>query len=159
MLVPGAAAEISFEAFSNLPFIRRRIVLKKCTRSHNHPRRAVAALETVSLPETFLYWMELAIFSEALNGGQIGSVGLDGENGARFHRIAIHPDSAGATQARFAAHVRARQSEHVAQVMDQQQPGFDLVLVCRSVDFQGDQFFHRIPAFLSRAAKRNLKIK
>ena len=54
-------------------------------------------------------------------------VGLDGEHRAALHALAVEVDRAGAAVARVAADDRADLAEPFAQVVDQEQAGFDLV--------------------------------
>src|SRR4051812_29746342 len=54
VLVAGAAAEIALEAFTDLLVRRVRMPFEDRGRGHDHPRRAVAALEAVLLVEGLL---------------------------------------------------------------------------------------------------------
>jgi hypothetical protein len=50
----------------------------------------------------------------------------------------------------------AGQSQHVAQVMDQQQARLNLVLVADAVDTYADSLFHELPHFfICLAGRRN----
>ena len=56
-------------------------------------------------------------------------VGLDGEQHAALHRLAVQVDRAGAAVAGVAADVRAGQLEVVAEEVDEQPPRVDVALV------------------------------
>ena len=61
VLVAGAATQVSFEAVTNLFLRGMRIALDQLRGGHNHSGRAVAALQAVTLPETFLHGMQVAV--------------------------------------------------------------------------------------------------
>src|SRR5260370_15076975 len=82
--------------------------------------------------------VQLAAFGGALDGGEGGAFGLKGEEGGRFPRRAVEQDGARAALAGVAAHVRAGESEHVAEEMDEKQSGLDLLGLALSVDAEGD---------------------
>src|SRR5204863_6781689 len=54
VLIPRAAAEVPFERFANLFFRRRGVLLQEARGRHDHPRRAVAALQAMVAAEGFL---------------------------------------------------------------------------------------------------------
>ena len=59
----------------------------------------------------------------------VGAVGLDGEQHAALHRLAVEVDGAGAAVAGVAADVRPGQVEVVADEVDEQPARVDLALV------------------------------
>src|SRR5687767_9986395 len=77
VLVTGAAAEIAFQPVTDLLFGRARILPKQSASGHDHSGRAVAALQAVAFPESFLQRVESAVFRQALDGGDLGAVGLN----------------------------------------------------------------------------------
>src|SRR5215510_8844728 len=87
---------------------------------HHHARRAESALESMLLPESFLNGMQLAALLQSFDGTDVAAVRLYGEDRARLHRIAVDDDGAGTAVRRVAADVRARQTEVIAQQVDQQ---------------------------------------
>ena len=103
MRIPSAAAQVPLDAVRDLLAARFGIALEQLQSGHDHTRRAVTALQSVTLPEPFLHRMQLAVSSQALDGSHFGTVRLDGENRTRFHRAAILQDGAGATNTGFAA--------------------------------------------------------
>ena len=94
---------------------------------HDHPRRAEAALERVALVEGRLHRVQLAVLGEPLDGGHLVPVGLDREHVAGLHALAVEVDGAGAAVAGVAADHGAGLAELLAQVLDEQHAGFDVV--------------------------------
>ena len=76
------------------------------------------------LAEGRLQCVQLSVLLQALDGGHLLSVALDGQAGARLDGLAVHQDGAGAAQGRLAADVGAGQVELVAQKMAEQGPWF-----------------------------------
>src|SRR4051812_17378484 len=56
--VAGAAAEISRDRFFDLRVARAALLAQQAVGRHEHPRRAIAALDRVLFPERFLQRME-----------------------------------------------------------------------------------------------------
>ena len=73
---------------------------------------------------------------EALDRGDLAAVGLHGQHGAALHALAVEIDRAGAAVAGVAADDGADLAQLLAQVVDQQRPGLDLVGVGHAVDFE-----------------------
>ena len=90
------------------------------------------------LLEGGLHRVELAVLGQALDGGDLGAVGLDGEHGAALHRLAVDVDHAGATLTGVAAHVRAGEPQCVAEDIHEQGAGFDIDDMALLVDLEGD---------------------
>ena len=107
MRISRAAAEVTLDAVRNFFAVRFGSALEQLYAGHDHARGAVTALQSVAFPEAFLHRMQLAVPSQTFDGGHFGTVRLDGENRTRFHRAAILQDGAGATNAGFAAYMRA----------------------------------------------------
>src|SRR4029077_7101288 len=100
VLVAGAATEIAGDAFTYLALRRRRRVVEQPDGRHDHARRAVAALQPVLFPESLLQGMQLAVRRQALDRRDLGSVGLDCEDGARLRTAAVEQHSARAALTR-----------------------------------------------------------
>ena len=107
-------------------------------RAHQHPRRAVAALERVVRAERLLERGQLAAAGQTLDRLDARAVGLDGEHHAALDEHAVDDHRAGAAVARVAADVAAGEVEVVADEVDQQLPRLDLALVDDAVDGDGD---------------------
>ena len=67
---------------------RRAKAVHHVDSGHDHARRAEAALKTVMLAEGRLHRVQLAAGGQALDGGHLGAVRLDGKREARAHRRA-----------------------------------------------------------------------
>ena len=140
--IAGASAEVAFDRVRDFRARRFGIVLQELNASHNHPRRAVAALEAVALPEALLHGVQLAIARQAFNRGDFGAVGLHGEHGAGLGRFAIEQDGAGAADTGFATDMRPRQAAEVAEKMDEEHSRLDFMLMRSSVDANVERSFH-----------------
>ena len=111
VVVAGAAAEVALEALAHLGLGRVRVLVEQRDRRHDHARRAEAALQAVVLLERLLHRVQLAVGGQALDGGDLGAVGLDGEHRARLHRLAVEQHGARAARRRVAADVGAGEPE------------------------------------------------
>ena len=133
VLVAGAAAEVAGDALADLALRRRRVVFEQRHGRHDHPRRAVAALEAVLLPEAFLQGMQLTVRREALDRRDRGAVGLDREDRAGLRAPAVDEDGAGAALTGVAPDVRAGQAQVLAEEVDEKHARVDVSLAqpCR----------------------------
>src|SRR5207248_4244557 len=75
---------------------------------------------------------------QAFDGGDGATFGLDGEQRAGLHCLAVEQDGAGPALAGVAADVGAGKAEHVAEEVDEQDAGLDLASLCNPVDLDGD---------------------
>ena len=71
---------------------------------------------------------------KALDGQDVGAVGLHGQHGAALHRFAVEVQAARAARRRVAADVGAREAEGFAYVVDEQSARFHIAFVVRAVD-------------------------
>src|SRR5205814_779031 len=104
-----AAAEISGEALPDLLVGRERMVAEHVLASHQHARRAEAALEAVMFAELSLKNVERFRRSQSLDRGDLGIVDLDGQREAGPHAAAVHQHRTRSADAVFAADVRSGQ--------------------------------------------------
>ena len=86
-------------------------------------------------------WSVVAV-GEALDGHDLGAVGLDREHRAGLDRPAVDVDGAGAALAGVAADVRAGQVEVLAQRLDEEASRLDVELAGRPIDDERDVFAH-----------------
>jgi hypothetical protein len=98
-------------------------------------------LKAVFLPEAFLEWMDLTVLREPLDGCNARGFGLNREHGTRLDCPVINQDSAGAAEGGFTSDMRTGETDEIADVMDKQHAGLDLVLPLLSV--QGQSELHR----------------
>jgi hypothetical protein len=124
-----------------MPYVvraRLRILAEQITRGHDHPWRAVPALQGVALVERLLQGMPLPVRGEPLDRGHFAPVGLDRQHGAALDGLAVQVDRAGPAVGGVAANRGAGQTQPVTQIVDQQKTGFHLVLVRRAVHLHRD---------------------
>ena len=58
------------------------VVLEESDRRHDHSRCAVAALQSMALPESFLHRMKVSVAGHPFDRGDVGPIGLDGKHRA-----------------------------------------------------------------------------
>src|SRR5262249_53573719 len=129
---------------------RIRVALEELDGRHNHAGGAEAALQTVLFPEAILDRVELAVLREAFDGRDVRTIGLHRENSAGLDRLAVNLDGAGTALRRVAPNVRAGETEHVANVMNQEETRLDVVLVLLTVDCDTDLTHFALPPCTAR---------
>src|SRR5207245_3620475 len=134
VLVAGAAAEVPLDPQPDLLLGWLRIAFQQLLGRHDHARRAVAALQAMLVPEGLLQRVQLAPHGQALDGRDLGAVGLHGKDGARLDAVAVHLDGTGPAAAGGARDVGAGQARLLANVVDEQRARFDLVFVLGAID-------------------------
>ena len=103
---------------------------------------AVAALEAIVLEEGGLNGMEIFdafATGEAFDGGDVGTLGGEGEGEAGVDAAAVEQDGAGPALAVVAALLRAGEVEVLAEDVEEGGAGVKDEGVRRTVDFQGDR--------------------
>ena len=85
----------------------------------NHPRSAKTALQRMLVPEGLLQRIEIAILRQALDRKHLAPLRLHREHRAALHRHAVEHHGARSADRSLATDVRAGQSGHLAQVVDQ----------------------------------------
>src|SRR5712691_2740028 len=154
--VAGAPAEVAGDAAANVIVGRRLVLSEERIAGHEHPRRAVAALQPVLGHEAFLERVEPAVLLEAFHRHDLFAPGLDREHRARLHGSAIEDDGAGSAVRRVAADVSAGEPEDVADQVDEQEARLDVGLVLLAVD--GDLDLHRAhPSQRTRATRSSAR--
>ena len=143
VLISGAAAQVAGDAPANVVFAGLGILLKQRIRRHQHAGRAEAALQAVLFFEAFLQRMELPslIRPSTVRMSQPSACGVN-----MVHDLTVLPSSnygARAAVAGVATDVRAGQSQHLANKVDEQQPGLDLSLAIAAIHFDVDYLLLR----------------
>src|SRR5207302_320002 len=92
VVVTGTAADIPFQTDADFALGRVGIALEQLPRRHDHPRGAEAALETVLIPERLLQRVERRALRQALDGGDLGAVGLDRKHRAGLGAVTVELD-------------------------------------------------------------------
>ena len=88
-------------------------------RGHDHPRRAVAALDGEFLNKAALEHIQLAVFRKALDRQHMPSLQLDRQRQAGVHRPAVNDHGAGAAFPLGAAFLGSRQVQILTQNVEQ----------------------------------------
>ena len=104
-LVAGAAADVAGDRLADLRLVGAGSSRRNARRGHQDARRAEPALQGVVLAERLLQRVRSSPLGEALDGRDLGAVGLDGEHQARADRPAVDDHRAGAADAVLAAEV------------------------------------------------------
>jgi hypothetical protein len=65
------------------------ILIQQINCGHNHPWRAIPALEAMLFPETFLQGVKVVVFCESFNCGNFTATCLHGEHCARLRAATI----------------------------------------------------------------------
>src|SRR5215468_9377789 len=138
VVVAGAPAQVALEPVPDLVLAGIRHPLAQVGRAHDHARRAEPALQAVVLAERGLHRMELAAAGQALDGRDLGPVGLDREHRAGLDRLAVDVDGARAALTGIAADVRTGEPEVLAQRLDQQSGRRTLERMSLSIDLELD---------------------
>src|SRR5512132_2314050 len=118
--VAGAAADVALERPRDLLVRRGRALSQQRGRAHQHPGRAVAALQRVMVAEGLLEPVQLLLLGESLDGLDRGAVRLDRQEHAALDERPVEDDAAGTAVAGVAADVGPRQVEVVADQVHEQ---------------------------------------
>src|ERR671939_922110 len=140
VLVAGAAAQVPFDAVADLLLAGVGMALQQPVGRHDHAGRAEATLQAVLFPEPLLQRMQLAIAGQTFDGQDLGAIGLYGQDGAGLDRQAVHDHGARAALRGVAADMRARQANHVADIVHEQEARLHVVRALRAVD--GERELH-----------------
>src|SRR5690242_1010753 len=135
--VAGAAAEVAGESVLDLVAGGGGGVRQEGGAGDEEAGRAVAALRRATLGEGQLERVQGVVASKALDSGDGGILGFDGEQQAGEDRLAIHQHGAGATVAQLAAVLGASQVQLLTQHFEQGVGGRGGYLACLAVDLEG----------------------
>jgi hypothetical protein len=113
-------------------------VVEQVLRAHEHPRRAIAALESVERAERLLQGLKLSVCRQPFHGLDARSVGLDGEHHAALDRDPVDDHGAGTAVAGVAADVGPGQVEIVPNEVHEQATHLDVALMAFAVDLDRD---------------------
>jgi hypothetical protein len=81
ILIAGASAQVALELFANHLFAGIGVALAQVNRADDHSRRAKTALQAMTVFESGLHGMHGSIcIGQALNGGDLGTLGLCQQN-------------------------------------------------------------------------------
>jgi hypothetical protein len=129
--------------------------LEERDRREDHARRTKPALQSVLRPERFLYGVKRTVRRQAFNGRHVGAVSLNGKARARLDGEVVDEHRAGATLARVAPDLGARQPNNFSDEMDEEKTRLDVVLMATTVDRNSDGCFHIAIPFVLRRSREN----
>src|SRR5439155_22496031 len=92
--LPRAPAEIARQRLADRVVGGSRIASEQIRDSNDETGRAEAALHGARLDERFLHGMEGAVLAEPLDGDEVVTLGLRGEDEARTDERPVHQDRA-----------------------------------------------------------------
>src|SRR5207244_6881980 len=125
--------------------------LQEVRGGHDEARRAEPALQRVLLVEGLLHRVQGAVWAgQALDGGHLSAVGLDGEHEAGEREAAVDEHAAGAAGAMLAGEVHAVLAQLVAQGVCEEAARLDGDLLREAVDGELDS--HRRHGAAARTA-------
>src|SRR5690606_6655830 len=110
-VIAGAAAVIAGQVLADLLAAWPGVQLEKLGSREEHPRRAVPALQRISVLKGALQMHELTGVGEALDRVDLRTVCLNREHEAPAHHLAIEPYRAGTANTLLAADVRAGEAQ------------------------------------------------
>ncbi len=96
------------------------------------------------IPERLLQRVQHSVLGHALDRDEVLAFGLDGEHRAALDGLTVDQDRASPALARVTADVCACQVEDVSQVVHEQEPRLDLMLVPVAIDSGRDLVLHTI---------------
>src|SRR4051794_26918469 len=138
-LVAGAPAQVSGERLADLRVARPVLVPQQVVGGEQDAGGAEPALQAVVVPEGLLDRVQPVPGRQSLDRGQVGAVGLDGEQQAGADRLAVHQDGARPAHPVLAPHVRAGQAQVLAQEVGQRAPDRHGALLHGAVDGDPDR--------------------
>src|ERR1700733_376292 len=142
VLVAGAAAQITVETCPDLFVAGAGIALDDLFGGHDHAGRTKPALQAVLVPKGFLHGIQLVAGRDSFDGQHLRAVRLHCEHGAALDGFSVDVHGASAAQRCLASDMRARQTGHFAQVVNQQQARLDGVGALGSIEGESDGSGH-----------------
>ena len=136
-VIPGAAAEVARQRDADLLLAGRVRPVQQRARRDQHPGRAESALDAAAVQERDLERIQPGVAGEPLDRGDRAPGGLEGEVGARVHRLAVEQHHAGAALGVVAALLRAGQADRAAHGVEQAQMRVELDRIGLAVHVQG----------------------
>ena len=156
LLVAGAAADVTAEAFADLVAAGVRIGAQRRGGGHDHAGYAIAALAGAGLDEGALEDGRQRTLGQAFDGLDRGAVDLGGGHQAGLDQTAVDEHRTGAAFARAAAFLGAGQVQLVAQQIDETQMGSDGQMPRAAVEGEGNLAVRHRSAPERRCGCRNL---
>ncbi len=134
----SAAAKVSAAAVFDVLPRRGGIGGKEGGRAEQESRRTEPALQRVSLDKGLLQGGQLAVFGEALNGGDLAALGVDCQLHAGIDGLTIKENGTGSAAGPVTSDLGPRQFGMVAQGVGQGDPRLKQEFKVLAVHLQGD---------------------
>ena len=122
-----------------------RVGAQERGRRDQHAGRAEAALDASVVEERPLQRAELAAVRKPLDRGDLATLCLQRQIGARVHRLPVEQHHAGAALGVVTALFRSREPDHVAHRLEKARSRVELDRVGRAVDRKDGRDFHVNP--------------
>ena len=155
--IARAATQVALKALGDFFLAGIGVFGDQVHTGHDHAWGTKPALQGMALGEGFLHRMQVPL-GQALHGGDLGALELNGQHGTRLDGVAIHNDCAAAALAGVAADMGASQATVIAQKFDQQRSRLDLMGLKVSVDGEGDSGHGEALSVRGRLRARGLSL-
>src|SRR6266516_3282895 len=136
--VAGAAAEVAGQCLADLVVARARIARQQIRGRDDQARSAEAALDRAGLGEGLLDGVQPAVLAQTFDGHQLVPVRLGGKDEACADELAVQQHGARSALALLARVLRARQTEPLAENVEQTLARPHVGLMALAVDGQLD---------------------
>jgi hypothetical protein len=135
VLIARATAKIAFKQLANFNVAGVRMVVANVHGTHDHARRAKAALQAVALFEGGLHGVHGAVgLRHPFNGGDLCALGLRQKHIARLDSTPVDVDRTSAALRGIATHVCPREFEVLSQGLNEQRVGGGIDMDAFSID-------------------------
>ena len=125
--ISGTAAQIANQCVADFVFTRCAVGFDELGHVHENASAAEAALQGMMIIERFLQRVQLSIDGRTPRSS-LSTVRLHRQHEAGLHRFPVDMDRAGPTYAlEGACHVGPRQSDYIANKVNEQHPGLALI--------------------------------
>ncbi len=158
--VAGAPAQHAGQGFAHFGFGGVWLTFQQRARRQDHAGGTEAALDRTGLDEGLLQRIQstrappalLRVLADRFDRRQRVPTGLDGQQHARAHRLAVQQDRACAALAALAAVLGAKQPERLAQHVQQGDVGRNVEFNRMTVEYEGGK--HQAPTSPARRRTR-----
>jgi len=126
--------------------VRVRVLGKERFGGHDHARGAVATLDAMLFPECPLHGIEHSGWSDTLNGRDLPTIRLNGQNRATLYTFAVEMNGARPALACFAANMCSGQAQVIPEKLHEQRAWLYIRGARLTVDCNGDLHDSALPA-------------
>jgi hypothetical protein len=144
-MVTGATADIAFQFLTHRSLVKIvAIAIHYIKRSHHHARRAESALKAMIIHEGLLHGMQLTTICHTLDGGHLGTIGLDCQQGAGLYGLTIYMDDTGTTLAGVTTYMGTGKLKIIPKKLNQQGATFYFTADRFAVDCHVDHYHNSL---------------